>query len=74
MTAAASLDGGLLFSIALNNAMKTTPPEFTVTYTVGQETLRFACASLSTSDMVYNLLSIHENLLLLMKGENHESY
>jgi hypothetical protein len=33
MTAAASLDGGSLFSFSLNNAMKTTPPEFTVTYT-----------------------------------------
>jgi hypothetical protein len=31
MTAAVSLDGRSTFSIALNNAIKTTPPEFTVT-------------------------------------------
>uniref|UniRef100_A0A0A9G2Q3 Uncharacterized protein n=1 Tax=Arundo donax TaxID=35708 RepID=A0A0A9G2Q3_ARUDO len=31
MTAAASLDGEPIFSVALNNAMKTTPPELTVT-------------------------------------------
>jgi hypothetical protein len=32
MTAAASLEGTSSFSDALNKAMNTTPPEFTVTY------------------------------------------
>jgi hypothetical protein len=32
MTAAVSLDGRSSYSDVLNNAMKTTPPEFTVTY------------------------------------------
>uniref|UniRef100_A0A0A9BLU8 Uncharacterized protein n=1 Tax=Arundo donax TaxID=35708 RepID=A0A0A9BLU8_ARUDO len=48
MTAAASLDGESLFSVALNNAMKTTPPEFTVTYA------KWSRCSKELEDMTYN--------------------